>query len=1455
MSKSLQGIFSGKGKGCCASKSLQGIDAVGALTDFDNDSITNFIANINTQQGNQISIGGGGAGDIPDPLVLDSITANVILRALNEFIANTARVALLDVGEGSIVIENNTIISEDQGILVNPGPGKTLTLISPSNSSADLNINGDIVNINTVELRIDPKVPVFGAIEGELLVAPATDDDCDRGFEFNYPEEIAPGSFVKNKGFVGWDKSRDRFVFWRRAKLVDETMQEMQEYDRASITQVGAEIDILYTNIIASEDITGSGNEDLFIRVGPGGADQLTINAGGIDKNIIGTIDIDTFREEHRFNANFGNTTGYWIIEDGTNTTDSRIEFDSSSIDIKHEDKILLETVNSGINTEIRLNSGDDIFLEAINEINLESSTSDILMTAADNIVNSTIIGYFEVNSNDGGGLPNNFVSSSGDIYLNASNDINIDSGNIITLKHDTGLYVKIDSNLRVGIINSCDPGVDPVIIDDDVCITSGNILFVDTIREKTTADGILIQGGSNVDNITAKIIIKAENSTESAPSTAAATGGDIFISAADLINIQANDGIDISNITSGDITILNSSVGDDINLLTDDGDINIRSFGGTRDTRIQSDLGSILITAENTSSFALDNGAILIATGDTTLANPGSDSLSLLSDNTLRLESQTGNFDFDAETGINISNNTTGDITIINAGGSDDDVRVQSTGGSLVLTSQAALPVLNDGTVWIGSSGATTTTGTGSDRVTILSEEEFILQSENSNINVDAETGITIDSAAGNIEIASDNSAVAIGADTTTASFPALSSGAVILASGGTTLSNPGINTTLIRGDNGVNVTSIDGLVLNAGSETIPSFIFNSAVVNANTNPIGVGTCGSYIPTSDGLIKLNASDRVIIDDTLEVEVIESCTGTLDINTDVCITSGNSLAVNTINEKDSDLEIIQTGINDIHINTTTGSINIVAQSNTINYPNGIVLIQTGGTGNLPPIFPINTLIMQSGGNIELIPGSSLVDINSNFLFNPVGIEFSTSAANPDIGSTTISEIIWMDNTADNRLQKILSGPSADRPFVQSYDNSVIGASSTGGPLAFFAKTAADAIRDTAITVTENGSMTIPNTESLIACNVNNDVAANKLIFGDSVGTDTIIPLDLDGHGFTAPFGNGQMIWLSTLGTTEFRLTEAPTAGDVLTFSGGTVNWSPVAGSGSTLSGTYANGTLAADQTIGLDYGIGGKGGGVAITDETIYAVASGAIVGDNLPMFQVSDLIGTNYFEIVKSAPSVVDINIGSSTATNIDVNIHRNTSWYNSAGTEIIRFQPDGSIGGATTVGTVARFVGDIDVTGTVDPTDILFNYNGLAPPNVLSSSSQGDLWIRPTSEVILGLAPNVSRLCFTDYRDSTLANNTHMIPLIDLTEAIVRMVDNVNSGNIIYYNSSSDNFRFVVNPPVSVPHFLKKTTLLNAPEWQIQGAAVADATAATIVTQFNALLASLRAIDIIAT
>lgn len=1097
MSKSLK---NSRNEGCCKSKSLHNITGAEAVSAADG-SITNFIASVQQQQ-NIVTVGGGG-GEIEDPLIRDTIQANILLRAANDLIAANLFAGTGEIG--LIKLEGN-VISSGANIVLQPFNNSNPEL---TNVTIDKNliVQGDYTRLNTTETQITAKVPVIGFLAGDIGDG-VIDDDCDRGWEFNWPEDVGGGSFVKQVGFQGYNKNTtaatQRFVFWDRAEQPDPLVQN---YERTSVTPNEVEIDLLYTNFVISEDITGSGNTDLVIST----PTLLQVVAEEEDHNVGSTLKYDVDISEEHVVGTGAVGTGTWSTHTFLDPTKNIIELTSDKLDLKNSDVINIETCVGG-GGGINLISEDTIDLDAIEAIIVDSEMSEIRFSAETNLLGDTESGYIEFKSGSGAPTTLNPTPSAGDfdvkaeddITMQATDDIALESGDnitlesgdnitleavdIITLEAGAGDYVKITPTLRVDEIESCTPGTGTIIIGDDVCIEAPFTLFVDTIREKSTT-GITIQGGENTEQ-DGQIVIRAEAFGDAAPATAA-SAGDIWVSAANEIQVRAEGNMLLRSVT-GDIDIETLGGNENIRLETADGEITLESNGSGEHIQLNSVDAGVSIQANDTGIAlpATVDGSVAINAGVTAAAGVcGS-----------YVPATSGLIKLNAE-----------DSVIIDPKLEVNEIEACS-GTEIMVNDDICL----NGILFVDTiREKTDASGFGTGGITIQAGDGTGAGTDDGYIRILSQSG--------------------------TANAPMTTSCLTL-----------GLNDTLI--------SSIDQLAILANEDIcIDAQGTGNITLQTTDGDITVDANGTNenveISTADGHIDLIGRSTGVIPRNSELGGQEDGGIYLRAADNIELLAGRALPNATDN---SGTILIGAETEDDPMCPFTGDGGVVVE--------GDIYINTASTA---PAMP----------SARTKANTNKIELNAPIVMVKEGIEFATLSSpsitdNPGIAK---QQTLWIDEFAmagitNYKLKKqvrgglIDGGVNDDRPFLMGYKEGDPegGSAPVNMAIAFFHGTNGHIIRDSAATITPTGDIDtnggsiitdggdinavsgdITTTGILTACNIANDVGANKLIFGN-------VNHDLNQTAGSDATSNGQMIWWDE-DDDRFELTNIPTDCQFLKF--------------------------------------------------------------------------------------------------------------------------------------------------------------------------------------------------------------------------------------------------------------------------------------------------------------
>jgi len=566
MSKSLNNNF-GCSK-CCPSKSLYNFSGTQVAVGQLDRSITQFVQQVEAPTpGGGGGGGGGGDGTVPDPLELDNITARDLLQAGNILVGNN-----LDVGNGDIVLHNNTITS-NSSIIVNP----TIDFqINPN-----LLVYGDYTRLDTIETRISDQVPVIGYIDPNGLLAL---DDHDRGFEFNWVNTTNGINFFHNIGFFGYDKDRDRFVFWRRATIDSGIFATDQNYERSGADLNSLDADVIYTTEIRNPDYTIGNTIPRDITIDAD--DEITLFSN-LEEHITNDMNLRISDEEiHTIGQfNIPNTGRYKIVTEDTTGNDSRIELNNKNIVgtppglyLYHPDLIDLRV--NGPSGLLDLFSENDIRMRANDNIIISSLQNSITMIAKNvvreqSISDNFIIQAGENNPGVGGGhveiiaevlgnnAPNSLASSviDGDIYLRSTNSILLES--------ETD--VRILPKLKVNEIESFNVS-DTIVFNSPISATSNQnsvaadrLIFNGPVVHNITVapvanGGVIYYDGSNIRSVTDVPVVNDFLSYNGAQ-LVWVPGGSSLQSAYDAGDSLLTDGVIELNNTVGKVLIKENDV------------------------------------------------------------------------------------------------------------------------------------------------------------------------------------------------------------------------------------------------------------------------------------------------------------------------------------------------------------------------------------------------------------------------------------------------------------------------------------------------------------------------------------------------------------------------------------------------------------------------------------------------------------------------------------------------------------------------------------------------------------------------------------------------------------------------------------------------------------------------------------------------------------------------------
>lgn len=594
MSKSLQNVSSSNGKGCCSSKSLLNIDIGGLSSSTTTTSLPEFIIAINTS-----TTGGGGSGSTVGNFTSltvsggASIGGSIIINGTA--IASSLVIGTITIGQPSTSADF-TILSTTN-LPIYPGIGDNIIL--NNSNTQNLLVNGATMDINTTELNILPPVLVLGYIGNPVVtpgITPYTSnaiitnipigsatggltDTFDRGLEFDYPYYDINNNIVKGMGFFGWvqgtpiappsippntnpdDFTIDRFVFWRSSvpyssgDVTEDTGS--YQYDRINTTPINVNIDVLSTSIIQSDDIgANNGTLDttlvspthsyipnyntlsvrglpLKIIAGVGiqpltglsyifqsSLNTLTVLGNNESHYIQSTSSINSVIDIHTFNS-FGSSpnSGYFEVIDFNNPNNLFL-MNSSTTKISNISQVYIETTNT-INNNINIINGQSAISLATNGIKISNNTTNTIATPT--FLDQTQYTNFIYLTNTSGILQTSIGNGS---VFNTGNDVPNPISNQGYFD-----FQSVSSTINFELSNLLTPKLTGTFQNGSIYLRTIN--NIELLAGTTTPSGIFGQ-----------------------------------------IGLYANNGINITNANTGNITLINSGTNGNLNVTINDNTI-----------------------------------------------------------------------------------------------------------------------------------------------------------------------------------------------------------------------------------------------------------------------------------------------------------------------------------------------------------------------------------------------------------------------------------------------------------------------------------------------------------------------------------------------------------------------------------------------------------------------------------------------------------------------------------------------------------------------------------------------------------------------------------------------------------------------------------------------------------------------------------------------------------------
>jgi hypothetical protein len=443
MSKPISNLNNFNYNNCCYSKPLKGRDVLSS-------AVTSTITQIINQ---------GTTPSEPVEQVIDNLTVTQTLTSLLDLIANNISVNNLNINNGSLLLNNNTISSNGDIILdptnsIDPNTGEETGSVIIRNN---LLVEGSDVKLCINNLAIKDPVPIIGFCDNDESIS---DNNNDLGFQFVYARLLNPPTPTVFNGFFGYDKNRSsnkgRFVFWQDVNINVGTGFD-QNYNRDPTSAEANELDseFIHTCLITTLDDPNSPiifngvyqKKDINIEVLNG---DLKIKSDNEIHNIDTDIDVNVKNIETHIIGNNTLDPGRFIVKDILKPTFNIIDLDcitsgNKRLLLSNENKIDL-TTNCGIKGNLNIDSGKILNLLAETGTNIINEKNNLFIKSGSNILNNN--GYILINSESSVKSSTSYSNVSGRIVIAGSNGVIIDGGG---LSSDS---VTISPKLLVNTIN-----------------------------------------------------------------------------------------------------------------------------------------------------------------------------------------------------------------------------------------------------------------------------------------------------------------------------------------------------------------------------------------------------------------------------------------------------------------------------------------------------------------------------------------------------------------------------------------------------------------------------------------------------------------------------------------------------------------------------------------------------------------------------------------------------------------------------------------------------------------------------------------------------------------------------------------------------------------------------------------------------------------------------------------
>ena len=449
------------GSGCKA-KSLYLLDATNIEADTGEGTVTEFITTVLQER----TVFGEQEQDNVNP-TFESVTITVGPLTvtghsnLQTVDATTLCVDYLKV-DTNLVLDQNIITHLTNDIILDPAANHKVII------QGDLEVMGDLTRVKTTDVFLSNPILSLGVSEGAITL-----DNYDRGFNFYWTEldTLTQTTNETRQGFIGYDTSRNRFIFYKRAK---QTSQEVFEREETSTTALDAgteftnsfDLDVIYTKKILSPD--------------------FDINLNDLnDKNLI----IESTNELQLISAT-----------DTKHTSSGDYELTAEDIQMDATNGIIRQTGAAGF--VLTSNSAGTSFIEAnTGRVRIRTNSgntygefgTDITLTSGDEIGISSVNNQTYITDNGNIDLTANTTGAGGNVNITANDALTASSVNNLSLTSSGGEFLL--QALNGGTIQT-DDGSLCVIIDnlrsDAFKIVNESMPTLPCINVDTTIDGFI---------------------------------------------------------------------------------------------------------------------------------------------------------------------------------------------------------------------------------------------------------------------------------------------------------------------------------------------------------------------------------------------------------------------------------------------------------------------------------------------------------------------------------------------------------------------------------------------------------------------------------------------------------------------------------------------------------------------------------------------------------------------------------------------------------------------------------------------------------------------------------------------------------------------------------------------------------------------------------------------------